>query len=322
MTSSLPAVRISRKGANRLRSGHPWVFAGDVLDEKQAAPGEVVQVLDERNRSLGVAHYSAASQIRLRLLSDRLEQVDAAFLKRRIEAAAHYRSTVVTGTDAYRLVYSEADRLPGLIVDRYGDCLVMQTLDQGMDGIKEELAGVLEDITGASNVVLRNDVAVRKKEGLVLERAVLKGDVAAKVSVRMNGIAMHADLLGGQKTGIYLDQRENYAAAASYAGGRALDCFTSTGGFALHLAQRCESVLAADGSAEALAAAKENARANEFGNIEFREADIFDFLPAQVAAGRDYSTIVLDPPAFAKTRGALAALPAVTKRSITARSAC
>ncbi|MCL4851071.1 MAG: class I SAM-dependent rRNA methyltransferase [Bryobacteraceae bacterium] len=305
MTPSLPAVRISRKGANRLRSGHPWVFAGDLLDEKQAAPGDVVQVLDERNRSLGVAHYSAASQIRLRLLSGRLEEVDAAFLRRRIEAAAHYRSTIVTGTDAYRLVYSEADRLPGLIVDCYGDCLVMQTLDQGMDRIRNELAGLLEEITRASNVVLRNDVAVRKKEGLVLERAVLKGEVPERVPVRMNGIAMHADLLGGQKTGIYLDQRENYAAAASYAGGRALDCFTSTGGFALHLAQRCESVLAVDSSGEALAAAKGNAEANGLRNVEFREADVFDFLSAQVLAGRGYSTIVLDPPAFAKTRGAL-----------------
>ena len=201
------------------------------------------------------------------------------------------------------MAHGEADLLPALIVDRYGDYLVMQTLNQGMDAAKSEIASCLEEIFQPRGIVLRNDVPVRAKEQLPLESAVLAGDVPESVAVHMNGLTLRADLLRGQKTGIFLDQRENYFAAACYArGGKALDCFTSTGGFALHLARRCESVEAVDSSGPALATARANAEANGIANIQFHEADVFDLLAGHAAARRQFSLVVLDPPAFAKSR--------------------
>jgi len=206
----------------------------------------------------------------------------------------------VQGSDAYRVVHAEGDLLPGLIVDRYRDHLVVQTLDQGMDAAKAEIASCLEDIFHPAGIVARNDAAVRAKEDLPLETTILAGEVPESVTVQMNGLTLRADLLHGQKTGIFLDQRENYLAAARYGrGGRALDCFTSTGGFALHLAPHCESVDAVDSSAAALDTARCNAKANNIANIDFREADVFDLLAGH---RRSYELIVLDPPAFAKSR--------------------
>ncbi|HMC60425.1 MAG TPA: class I SAM-dependent rRNA methyltransferase, partial [Candidatus Solibacter sp.] len=210
---------------------------------------------------------------------------------------------VVRDSDAYRVVHGEADLLPALIVDRYGDYLVMQTLDQGMDAAKAVIASCLEEIFHPRGIVLRNDVAVRLKEALPLETAVLSGVVPESVAVRMNGFSMRADLLHGQKTGIFLDQRENYRAAARYAsGGTALDCFTSTGGFALHLAAKCEAVEAVDSSGPALATARANAEANGIANIQCSEGDVFDLLSGYAGARRQFSLVVLDPPAFAKSR--------------------
>ena len=207
------------------------------------------------------------------------------------------------GTDAYRVVHGEADLLPALVVDRYGDYLVMQTLDQGMDAAKSEIASCLTEIFQPRGIVARNDVAVRTKEQLPLETAILAGEVPDAVALRINGLTMHADLLHGQKTGIFLDQRENYRAAAHYArGGKALDCFTSTGGFALHLAAKCEAVEAVDSSEPALATARANAAANQISNIQFQQADLFDLLAGHASARRQYSLVVLDPPAFAKSR--------------------
>jgi len=210
---------------------------------------------------------------------------------------------VVHHSDAYRLVHGEADLLPALVVDRYGDYLVIQTLDQGMDAARKEIVSCLEEIFGPRGIVARNDAAVRSKEQLPLESAVVTGEVPEFCGVHMNGLTLRADLLRGQKTGIFLDQRENYVAAARYArGGRALDAFTSTGGFALHLAGKCENVEAADSSEAALSSARANAEANGIGNIQFREADIFELLSGYAAARRQYSMVVLDPPAFAKSR--------------------
>jgi 23S rRNA (cytosine1962-C5)-methyltransferase len=232
-----------------------------------------------------------------------VEEIDREFFLRRIRAAEQHRRLVVRDTDAYRVVHGEADLLPALIVDRYGDCLVMQTLDQGMDAAKAVIVSCLEEIFHPRAIVARNDAAVRAKEHLPLERAVVAGEVPDAVTVRMNGLVLRADLLRGQKTGIFLDQRENYRAAAQYArGGHALDCFTSTGGFALHLAAHCESVEAVDSAAAALATARANAEANGIGNIEFREADVFELLAGYAGARRQFSLVVLDPPAFAKSR--------------------
>jgi 23S rRNA (cytosine1962-C5)-methyltransferase len=301
----LTEVRVNRKAADRVASGHPWIFSSDVIDRADAAPGSVVHVVDHRRRSLGIAHYSSSSQICLRLLSNRVEPLDATFFERRLAAAAEHRRLVVHDSDAYRLVHAEADLLPALIVDRYGDYLAVQTLNQGMDAAKEWIVAGLVNLLAPKGIVLRNDAPVRRKEELPLETSIAYGEVPPTVAVSMNGLHFHADLLGGQKTGSFLDQRENYLAAAKYGNGKALDCFTSTGGFALHLAARCDSVEAVDSSAEALATAVKNRAANAIGNVEFREADVFDLIAGYSSSRREFSIVVLDPPAFAKSRASL-----------------
>lgn len=295
-------IKINRRASDRVASGHPWVFSSDVTDRGQAAPGEPVKVLDPRGRPLGVAHYSSTSQIALRLLTSEVRAIDRDFYLARIQAAESHRLRFVQNTDAYRVVHAEADLLPGLIVDRYGEYLVVQTLDQGMDAAESTIASCLEEIFHPRAIVARNDSAVRAKEDLPLETSVLAGEAPESAEIRMNGLALTADLLHGQKTGIFLDQRENYLAAARYASGRTLDCFTSTGGFALHLAAHCESVEAVDSSAAALDRARSNAAANNISNIEFREADVFDLLAGYSSARREFSTVILDPPAFTKSR--------------------
>jgi 23S rRNA (cytosine1962-C5)-methyltransferase len=298
----LHTVRINRKGASRIASGHPWIFSSDLLDRGEAAAGEAVLVVDPGNSALGTAHYSSASQISLRMLSDRKETIDRAFFLRRIAQAEAYRKRVVADSEAYRLVHGEGDQLPGLVIDRYGGYFTVQTLDQGMDRAKAEIASCLEELFAPRGIVERNDVAVRKREELPLESGVAAGEVPELVAVKMNGLKLHADLLHGQKTGIFLDQRENYTAAARYARGRALDCFTSTGGFALHLASKCNSVEAVDSSETALRTARQNAEANALSNVELREADAFDLLAGYASAHRQFDLVVLDPPAFAKSR--------------------
>jgi 23S rRNA (cytosine1962-C5)-methyltransferase len=301
----LHTVRVNRKAAGRVASGHPWIFGSDVLDRGQAAAGDAVLVIDSKGASLGTAHYSDSSQICLRMLADRVETIDRTFFLRRISVAQAHRERVVRDSNAYRLVHAEADQLPGLIIDRYGDCFTMQTLDQGMDRAKPELVSCLEELFSPRAVVERNDAAVRKRESLPLQSGVLAGAVPENVVIEMNGLKLAADLLRGQKTGIFLDQRENYVAAARCAHGRALDCFTSSGGFALHLAAKCESVEAVDSSAATLELAGRNLEANGIRNVEFREADVFDLLSSHAAAHRRFDMVVLDPPAFAKARGNL-----------------
>ena len=274
-----------------------------MLDRGEADGGEAVLVVrDPGNVALGTAHYSSASQISLRMLSDRPETIDQAFYRRRIEQAEAYRKRVAPDSEAYRLVHGEGDQLPGLVIDRYGEYFTLQTLDQGMERAKAGIVSCLEELFAPRGIVERNDVAVRKREALPLQSGVLTGEVPDMVAVRMNGLKLHADLLRGQKTGIFLDQRENYLAAARYAHGRALDCFTSTGGFALHMAARCESVEAVDSSETALRATRLNCEANAISNVELREADVFDLLAGYASGHRRFDIVVLDPPAFAKSR--------------------
>lgn len=302
----MTAVRVSHKGAGRVASGHPWVFAGDVLDAGTAAPGDTVTVVDPRGRILGTAHYSSTSEIRVRLLSSRAEALDREFFRKRIVAAREFRERAVENSNAYRLIYGEADQLPGLVVDRYGDYLTLQSLDQGMDRAQDEIVSLLEELFHPQGILARNDAPVRKRESLPLETKVVSGTVPGTVSIRMNGLTLTADLRHGQKTGVFLDQRENYLAAARHArGGHALDCFTSTGGFALHVAPRVASVEAVDSSAPSLEMARANGSANGIANIEFKEADVFDLLSGYAGAHRKFSMVVLDPPAFAKSRKAL-----------------
>jgi 23S rRNA (cytosine1962-C5)-methyltransferase len=300
------AVRVNRKAAGRVASGHPWIFSSDIEDRDGAQPGAAVQVNDPRGRPIGVAHHSSSSQIALRMLTRRVEEIGRDFFLARLRAAAAHRHRVVHHSDAYRVVHGEADLLPALVVDRYADYLVVQTLDQGMDSAKTEIVSCLQEIFSPQAIVARNDVSVRTKEQLPLETVVLSGDVPDSVLVTMNSLRLQADLLRGQKTGIYLDQRENYRAAARYVeGGRVLDAFTSTGGFALHLAPHSEAVEAVDSSASALATARANAAANGVANIDFREADVFELLAGYTSARRHFSMVVLDPPAFAKSRQSL-----------------
>jgi len=264
-----------------------------------------VEVRDPRGKILGTAHYSSQSQITLRLLSSKVEEIGRNFLLERIRKASEYRQRVVTGTEAYRLVFGEADQLPGLVIDRYGDCFAVQLLTQGMDRCRGLIVDCLQELFSPKAVVARNEASVRKQEGLVQETLLLSGELPDRVALQMNGFAWSIDLLHGQKTGIFLDQRENYLAAAKYAHGRALDCFTCNGGFALHLAKTCESVEAIDSSATALETAEANKRLNQMDNVVFREEDVFDALARFAGARRHFDTIVLDPPAFTKSRAAI-----------------
>ncbi len=301
----MTSVRVSARGADRVLSGHLWIFASDLEDRGQARPGEAVQVLDPRGRVLGMAHYSSASQIALRMLSRQVRPIDRGFFRERLAAAIEHRRRVVSGTEAYRLVHAEGDLLPALVVDRYGDYLVLETLNQGMDGAKAEIAALLAELEAPRGIFERNDAPVRRKEQLPAVVGPLAGEIPERVWFRMNGLLFEADLRGGQKTGAFLDQRENYLAAAAYARGRVLDCFTSGGGFALHLAARAEWVEAADSSQAALELAEASRQANRIENVEFRRADVFDLLAGYDAGGRRFSMVVLDPPAFARSRAAL-----------------
>lgn len=295
-------VSVNRKGEARLESGHLWIYSSDVVDARSATPGEAVRVVNEKGRFLGIAHFSAASQIRLRLLTKDDRPVGREFFLERLKAAIEFRRRTVQESDACRLVHGEGDLLPALIVDRYADHLSAQFLDQGMDRAAPVIVDCLREMVAPASIVARNDVPVRRLEQLPLESQVLHGEPPARVEVRMNGLRLLVDPLHGQKTGVFLDQRENYVAAARWARGRGLDLFTCTGGFALHAAGACDSIEAVDSSAAALELAKENARLNEIGNIEWREANAFDYLTGLAAARRQFDWIVLDPPAFAKSR--------------------
>lgn len=295
-------VVVTRKGESRLESGHLWVYSSDVADRGKAQAGDLVQVVNQRGRSLGTALYSSASQITLRLLSPgKIDSVED-FLLARLSDALEHRRRVVRDSDSYRLVHADGDLLPALVVDRYGDYLSVQFLNQAMDRLSATVVTCLRRLIDPKGIVARNDVAVRRLEGLPLEIQAVHGEIPGQVEVHMNGLKLLADLTGGQKTGIYLDQRENYLAAQRHARGRALDCFTSTGGFALHLARACESVEGVDSSAKAIESARANAAANQLMNIDFREADVFHLLSGYVSARRSFDTIVIDPPAFAKNK--------------------
>ncbi|MGD0581116.1 MAG: class I SAM-dependent rRNA methyltransferase [Bryobacteraceae bacterium] len=302
---SLPAVQISRRGEERIESGHLWIYEADVAGRGGAKGGDTVLVVTQRGRPVGTAHYSDSSKITLRLLSRHTEAADRAFYLRRLQAAAAHRARVVENSDAYRLVHAEGDLLPGLIVDVYANCVVAQFLTQGMERVRGEIVACLEELLRPVCIVARNDVPSRKHEKLPETTETLLGDALERVRVRMNGLTLLADVVHGQKTGVYLDQRENYVAAARWAHGRALDCFSSTGGFALQVAAKCDSVEAVESSPVALEAARANAAENNIANVSFREADVFEYLSGCVQARRKFQTIVLDPPAFAKSKPAV-----------------
>jgi 23S rRNA (cytosine1962-C5)-methyltransferase len=300
-------VIIARRGAERVREGHLWVYRSDVRDAGQALGGAVVRVRDDRGRPVGQALYSDRSEIALRLLTARDETLDREWWRARLRAAASRRAGLERDAEAFRLVYSEGDLMPSLIVDKYADVLVVQTLSQGTDALKAMFTELLVEEFAPRSVVERNDVRVRALEGLPVVSGVLYGEEPGTLEVAQHGVRFRVAPLGGQKTGAFLDQRENHTAARAYAQGRALDCFTFNGGFALSIASACESVLGLDVSPEAVAAARLNAELNAAANVSFSEANVFDALHEMESAGERFDTIVLDPPAFAKNRASVRA---------------
>jgi 23S rRNA (cytosine1962-C5)-methyltransferase len=302
----LPVVKVSRRGADRLKGGHAWVYRSDIVSADGVAPGALVGVADDRERFLGTALYSSASQIAIRLISrDAVKDLDS-LLRRRIQDAIAYRERVVRDTDAYRIVFSEADFLPGLIVDRYNDLLSLQVLTQAMDtdAVRQIIVSELEARLRPAAIAERVDPRVRELEQLPARPSgLLQGEKTSTV-FSMNGLRFHYEAFEGQKTGAFLDQRENYAAAAQYARGEALDVFCYHGGFALHLAQQCSKLTGVDSSRPALEIADRNAALNG-REIEWIEANAFDLLRDYASAGQQYDTIVLDPPGFAKSKNNL-----------------
>ncbi|MER3427603.1 MAG: hypothetical protein C4334_05805 [Pyrinomonas sp.] len=305
MSEECGRVVISARGAAHIRAGHLWVYRSE-LRRVEAEGGAVVRVTDVRGRVLGRALYSDRSEIALRLLTLRDERVDRDWWQRRLRAAFKRRVGLAEKCEAYRLVYAEGDLLPSLIVDRYHDVLVLQTLAQATDALKGTFVELLVEEFSPRAIIERNDVRVRELEGLEMRAGVLYGEDPGEVEIVQHGTRFRVSPLGGQKTGAFLDQRENHLAARRYACGRALDCFTFNGAFALNVAPVCDSVIGLDISEEAVLAARRNAELNEARNVEFRVANVFDALREFEARGERFDTIVLDPPAFAKNRASLA----------------
>jgi len=301
---SQSAVVISPRGEERVRAGHPWIYRTDVVDV-HAAPGDVVEVVGPRRRRIGDALFSDRSQISLRMLTTGGQRADASLLRGRVEAAMAMRASLALDADAYRLVHGEADLLPSLIVDRYGDHLVVQALSQGMDRLLPDIVGLLVELVHPVGILARNDPKVRALEGLEQTVDVLYGEVPASVLVREGPVEYDVDLRAGQKTGLFLDQRENREAAERYARGRLLDGFSYHGGFALRLARRCAGAEALEISADAVARIRANAVRNGVPHLQAREVNVFDELRRLERAGARYDTIVLDPPAFAKNKASV-----------------
>ena len=298
----VPSVVVSGRGEQRLAAGHPWIYRSDVADVR-AAGGDRVLVRSARGRELGHALYSDRSQIAIRMLTGGAAAADDELIRQRIGAAIRFRASLGIDATAYRLVHGEADLLPALIVDRYGDYLVVQTLAQGMDRLLPLVVETLQQELAPRGILARNDPRARLLEGLEQRVEVLAGDVPPLVDATEGAVRYQVDLWRGQKTGLFLDQRENREAAAAYAHGRLLDCFSYNGGFALRLGPRCTETIALDASEDAVAKIRANAARNAVP-IDARAGNVFDELRAFERGGQRFDTIVLDPPAFAKTKAA------------------
>jgi 23S rRNA (cytosine1962-C5)-methyltransferase len=297
-------VVVTARGEQRVRAGHPWIYRADVVDV-QAAGGEIVRVVGPRKRTIGYALFSDRSQIPIRMLTHGEAPVDESLLRTRLQRAIHFRESLQLDATAYRLVHSEADLLPSLIVDRYGDYLVVQALSQGMDRLQPTITSLLQELLAPAGILARNDPKVRVLEGLEQSISDLAGAIPDSVSVREGPVEYQVDLRRGQKTGLFLDQRENRDAAARYARGRLLDAFSYHGGFALRLARQCTEVDAYDISADAVAHIKVNAARHGVPELKTHEENVFDALRRLERAGARYDTIVLDPPAFAKNKASV-----------------
>ena len=300
-------LTLTAKGFSWFQKGHPWIFRDDLERIQDAPPGGVVTLERRNGEFLAQGFYSDRSKIAFRLVSRRPGPIDRDFWRERLRRAAHFRQAVVQETNAYRLVYGESDGVPSLIVDRYGDHLVMQTLSQGADHLTLLFAELLAELFQPSSILLRNDLTVRGLEGLPQEKKMLVGEAPGEIEVQEGDTRYRVDPWTGHKTGAYLDQRENRSRAGRYLRGTVLDAFCYQGLFALHAARAAGRVIGIDSSQEALDRAAENARLNGLENMEFRKENVFDFLKAELDRGNHYNGINLDPPAFAKSRGDVAA---------------
>lgn len=299
----IPTLTISTRGEQRLRGGHPWIYRTDV-GEVQADAGDIVVVQNVKGRTLGSALFSDQSQIAIRMLTYGEQPADEALIAARIEAAIAFRESLGLDATAYRLVHGEGDLLPSLVVDRYGDYLVVQALSQGMDRLVPVVVRTLKARLNPKGILARNDPRTRALEGLPQTVEVLDGEVPELVTVTECGVTYDVDLRNGQKTGLFLDQRENREAAARYARGRVLDCFSYNGGFAMKLAPAATETIAFDVSEDAVARVRANAERNGL-KVDARVGNVFDELRGLDRMKERFDTIVLDPPAFAKTKSAV-----------------
>lgn len=297
-------VVLSPRGASRWMAGHPWIFQSDLTPPATLAGGEVVRVCDPRGRCLGQAFYSRVSKIALRRLSRDERPVDEVFFRQRIQTAIQLRRAMLPGETTWRAIHGDGDELPGLVVDRYGDYLSVQFLIPATEQRREMFTRLLAEEFSCQGIVNRSDVAVRGLEGLPAEKGVIRGTVPDTVLMREGQLDLAVNLLEGQKTGAFLDQRENHIVAGRYARGLALDCFSYVGGFALQMARRADHVTAIDSSEPACEQIRANVARNKLGNVDVLCANVFEFLRAEVDAGKRYDTIVLDPPAFARNKAA------------------
>jgi 23S rRNA (cytosine1962-C5)-methyltransferase len=297
-------VTVTRRGEDRILSGHPWVYRSDIA-HAHAAPGDVVTVTGARGRTLGDALFSDRSEITIRMLTRGDVRADDDLLRSRLAQAIRFRESLKIDATAFRLVHGEADLLPSLVVDRYADYCVIQSLSQGMDRLEPRMAALLAELMRIKGVLARNDPRVRLLEGLEKRVEVIHGDVPQTIEVREGHVHYVVDPFRGQKTGLFLDQRENRVAAARYASGRLLDTFSYNGGFALALAPQCDEVIAVDISEDAVARIRLNAERNGLKNVQARAMNVFDELRELERRGEQFDTIVLDPPAFAKNKAAV-----------------
>ncbi len=303
MKCTEPRAVLKGRGSSRARSGHPWIYSSDVA-EASGETGDVVSVFDRRGNFLGRAFYNPRSEITLRIAERADAPIDERWLKNRLERALAYRDSLEIDADAYRLLHAEADGIPGLVVDRYGDSLVLQVGSAAVERRLEWVVDALGDLLALAGILLRADTTARKREGLDTTVRLLSGGVPETVVVREGRVRYRADLWKGQKTGGFLDQRENHLAAARCVGGagRVLDVFSYAGGFALHAARVAEKAEVVDASGDALELARRNADLNGLTNVSFTRANAFDLLRERSDGGERYDAVILDPPAFAKTR--------------------
>jgi 23S rRNA (cytosine1962-C5)-methyltransferase len=299
----MPKAIVNGKGAKRIRNGHLWIYRSDVV-RAEANGGEVVSVFDESEKFIGKAFFSDRSEITLRFFTTKDEQINKEFWTKKLLEAASRRKNIAH-TNAFRVINSEGDLIPSLIIDNYDGNFVIQTLSQSTEKLKDTFVEILRENFDVKSIVERNDVKVRELEGLELSKNVLFGEPDDEIVIEQDGIKFYVSLLKGQKTGSFLDQRENRFAARKYAFGKALDCFTFNGGFALNMSETCESVTAIDISVEAVKLGKRNAELNGIKNVKFTTANVLDKLREFEIRGEKFDTIVLDPPAFVKSRSAI-----------------